>query len=226
MSHTSHVDHDPRISIRVAALAAALSLNAAALLTLSLPSPPAALLLPVLFNEISAVVIDPPIVVPPPPLPEPPPLPVRAKPHATPVVSPPAAAVIAETPIEAPSPNVSADLPALAVSTPSVATDNAASAASNGKGVMQTLAYQTKTDLDYPRASMRANEQGEVILLVLVDASGYPQTIEIARSSGHSRLDRAARESVRRWTFRPVMNNGVATPTWGLVPVQFQLQRG
>ena len=73
---------------------------------------------------------------------------------------------------------------------------------------------------------MRAREQGTVVLHVLVDENGVPQRIEIARSSGHVRLDAAARESVARARFRPVMRNGVATPAWGLVPIEFRLDRG
>jgi protein TonB len=53
-----------------------------------------------------------------------------------------------------------------------------------------------------------------------------PQRVEIAKSSGHTRLDMAARESVLRATFRPVMRNGAAVPAWGLVPIAFRLDRG
>ena len=93
-------------------------------------------------------------------------------------------------------------------------------------GATQTLAYATPLQPRYPPASVRAREQGTVMLRVLVDANGVPQRVEIARSSGHARLDAAARESVLRARFRPVMRNGEAVSAWGIVPIAFRLDRG
>ena len=90
----------------------------------------------------------------------------------------------------------------------------------------QALAYATPLQPRYPPASMRAEEQGIVMLRVLVDETGVPQRVEIARSSGHARLDVAARDSVLKARFRPVMRNGQATPAWGIVPIEFRLDRG
>jgi protein TonB len=73
---------------------------------------------------------------------------------------------------------------------------------------------------------VRAREQGIVTLRVLVDASGLPQRVEIARSSGHARLDAAAKESIEHARFRPVVQNGIAIPAWGIVPIAFRLDRG
>ena len=93
-------------------------------------------------------------------------------------------------------------------------------------GTTQALAYATPVTPAYPPASKRAFEQGTVVLRVLVDVSGMPQRVEVAKSSGHARLDTAARESVLRATFRPVMRDGAAVPAWGLVPIAFRLDRG
>jgi protein TonB len=90
----------------------------------------------------------------------------------------------------------------------------------------QALAYASPMSPRYPPASVHAREEGTVTLRVLVDANGTPQRIEIARSSGHSRLDAAAKESVARARFRPVMQNGVAVSAWGIVPIVFRLERG
>ena len=78
----------------------------------------------------------------------------------------------------------------------------------------------------YPADSARAHEEGTVVLRVLVDADGNPQRVEIARSSGHARLDAAARDGVLHARFRPVLRDGAAVEAWGLVPVAFKLQRG
>jgi protein TonB len=93
-------------------------------------------------------------------------------------------------------------------------------------GATQTLAYATPLHPRYPPASAREHEQGTVLLRVLVDASGVPQRIEIARSSGHARLDAAARDSVLQARFRPVLREGAAVSAWGLVPIEFRLDRG
>jgi protein TonB len=93
-------------------------------------------------------------------------------------------------------------------------------------GATQALAYATPLSPMYPPASLRAREQGTVLLRVLVDPSGVPQRVEIARSSGHTRLDTAARDSVSRARFRPVMRDGAAVSAWGIVPIAFRLDRG
>jgi protein TonB len=72
---------------------------------------------------------------------------------------------------------------------------------------------------------LRQREQGRVLLNVLVDAGGNVQRIEIARSSGHANLDAAAREAVQRAHFKPVLRDGKAISAWGMVPIEFRLDR-
>lgn len=86
------------------------------------------------------------------------------------------------------------------------------------------IAYGTKTTVPYPKQSLINREQGTVILRVLVGADGTPQTIEIQRSSGYARLDHAARDAVKTWSFHPAMRGGAASSAWALVPVTFNLQ--
>ena len=92
-------------------------------------------------------------------------------------------------------------------------------------GETRTLAYDGALKLRYPPMSMRQREQGTVLLRVLVDASGGVQRIEIERSSGHAQLDAAAREAVQRARFKPVLRDGQAIPAWGIVPIEFRLDR-
>jgi protein TonB len=120
-------------------------------------------------------------------------------------------------------------LPAPVADTPTTNTSLSAPATHDDDlgagGATQTLAYATPLQPRYPPASARAREQGTVMLRVLVDATGIPQRVEIARSSGHARLDAAARESVMRARFRPVMRDGEAASAWGLVPIAFRLDQ-
>lgn len=85
------------------------------------------------------------------------------------------------------------------------------------------LAYRSRTAVPYPRESTRAKEEGTVILRVLVGVDGVPQEIEVARSSGHARLDRQAKTSVMKWRFEPGTRNGQPIAAYGLVPVAFKL---
>jgi len=46
----------------------------------------------------------------------------------------------------------------------------------------------------YPSESRAANEQGTVVLRITVNGDGRPVTVTVAKSSGFTRLDRAAVE--------------------------------
>ena len=65
---------------------------------------------------------------------------------------------------------------------------------------------------DYPRAALRANQSGEVLLRIEVRADGRPGEITVLSSSRHRALDQAAIRAVRRWRFEPAMRDGVAVP--------------
>jgi len=77
---------------------------------------------------------------------------------------------------------------------------------------------------DYPRLSRRMQEEGRVVLRVLVNTEGAAADIEIGRSSGHPRLDDAAREAVRRWKFIPARRGDDRIAAWVLVPISFRLK--
>ncbi len=55
----------------------------------------------------------------------------------------------------------------------------------------------------YPAVSRRIGEQGRVILRVLVSPTGLAEEVQVRSSSGHVRLDEAARTTVARWRFVP-----------------------
>ncbi|MCE0524189.1 MAG: energy transducer TonB [Methylacidiphilales bacterium] len=76
----------------------------------------------------------------------------------------------------------------------------------------------------YPEDSREAREQGIVILLVTVSASGKPTQISLQQSSHYPRLDRAALDAVRDWKFRPASLGGVTIESQVAVPVRFELQ--
>ncbi|WP_322521836.1 energy transducer TonB [Guyparkeria halophila] len=76
----------------------------------------------------------------------------------------------------------------------------------------------------YPRAAQRLRQEGEVRLLVVVDADGRPIDWSVERSSGHERLDRAAMEAVAKWRFEPATRGGNAVQGEVIVPLRFKLR--
>lgn len=78
----------------------------------------------------------------------------------------------------------------------------------------------------YPPQSRRLREQGLVVLRVVIDERGVASSIEVERSSGHARLDDAAREAVLRAAFRPYVEDGEPRRALVLIPIEFALNRG
>ena len=85
------------------------------------------------------------------------------------------------------------------------------------------LGYRSMKQVPYPVIAKRQRLEGTVLLRVLVGADGVPQRIDVERSSGHSVLDRAAREAVMTWRFEPGTRNGQPFAAYGLVPIAFRL---
>lgn len=69
----------------------------------------------------------------------------------------------------------------------------------------------------YPAEAMRRRQEGTVRMVVHVSANGIPVVVELAGSSGHPSLDKAALDAVGRWRFNPAM--GAAGP----VPFDYPL---
>lgn len=76
----------------------------------------------------------------------------------------------------------------------------------------------------YPPMSKRLNEQGSVIMRVLIGADGLPQKAEIRKSSGFDRLDQSAATTVMKWRYVAGRRAGVAEAMWFNVPINFVLE--
>lgn len=77
----------------------------------------------------------------------------------------------------------------------------------------------------YPPLSRQLREQGTTSLRVYVGADGRPLVVEVDRSSGYERLDRAAASTVRQWRFEPARQGDAAVAAWVVVPIRFSLRR-
>jgi protein TonB len=76
----------------------------------------------------------------------------------------------------------------------------------------------------YPALSRRLHEEGRVLLRVLVNPAGRADEVQVQSSSGHARLDTAARETVRGWKFVPAKRGAEPVAAWVLIPVSFRLE--
>ena len=151
--------------------------------------------------------------------------PVETPPQPRPVAKsrpkPPEPAPLVSAPVEAPSPSpilvapppppppepAPAAAPPLAITAPVFAAD-----------------YLDNPPPSYPMPSRRAGEEGRVVLRVLVSPGGRADDVEIRSSSGYSRLDEAARDTVRRWRFVPAKRGDQPVPAWVLIPISFRLE--
>jgi periplasmic protein TonB len=91
--------------------------------------------------------------------------------------------------------------------------------------LISTVEYLREPVPRYPPQSRKLREQGLVMLKVLIDERGNACEIEIESSSGHARLDHAAREAVSRAAFRPYVEDGSPRRALVLIPIEFSLNR-
>ncbi len=75
----------------------------------------------------------------------------------------------------------------------------------------------------YPAVSRKMREEGRVMLRVHVTMQGTADEVQVRTTSGNSRLDDAAVETVRRWKFVPAKRGNDAVSAWVLIPVSFKL---
>ncbi|KPW65225.1 TonB domain-containing protein [Pseudomonas cannabina] len=75
----------------------------------------------------------------------------------------------------------------------------------------------------YPPAAAKRRQQGTTLLRVHVLASGHPDQVEVAQSSGFPALDDAAKAAVRQWSFTPAKRGDTPVDGWVNVPLAFTL---
>lgn len=92
--------------------------------------------------------------------------------------------------------------------------------------LVSAVEYVREPSPRYPPQSRRLREQGLVVLRVVIDERGEASSIEIETSSGHARLDDAARDAVLRAAFRPYVEDGEPRRALVLIPIEFALNRG
>jgi protein TonB len=79
---------------------------------------------------------------------------------------------------------------------------------------------------EYPDQSRRLNEEGEVIIALLIGVDGKVTDGKVEKGSGFDRLDKAALDYyMRRGKFLPGMKDGQPIEAWKSIKVTFKLKK-
>ena len=84
--------------------------------------------------------------------------------------------------------------------------------------------YRSNPPPKYPLLARRRGFQGKVVLEVLVSPVGNVIDLHVLSSSGYPILDRAAKSSVKNWTFEPGMRGQKKVEMWVRIPIRFELK--
>jgi periplasmic protein TonB len=96
-----------------------------------------------------------------------------------------------------------------------------------GGGVVVVMPVaQTTPAPGYPRLSRRSGEEGSVLCRLFLSELGEVTKVEVVESSGHERLDEAAKSALLTWRFHPRREGGRAVATTIDHRVVFKLEAG
>lgn len=90
-----------------------------------------------------------------------------------------------------------------------------------GGGISAPTAISSP-DPDYTEEARLAKKQGTCVLWLIVDSSGHPRDIRVARGLGFG-LDAKALEAVKQWRFQPALKDGKPVDVQISVEVEFHL---
>ena len=78
--------------------------------------------------------------------------------------------------------------------------------------------------LVYPLIAKKNEWEGTVRIRVLVQPNGFPETISIKKTSGHTVLDNAAIEAIRKTRFIPAKDGNIPVRSIVEIPIKFDLK--
>lgn len=165
-------------------------------------------------------VIQGALIQPAPPAPTPTPTPAPA-----PVTTDPVPARPAPAPALNPDPASNATARTVAATSPPLPADRTTAIASAIPVVpprLDATQYHNPAP-PYPDRSRRLREEGTVVLDLWILPDGRVGDVQVADSSGHARLDAAAREAVRHWRYTAARQGGQAIAWRYRQPVVFSL---
>jgi protein TonB len=218
--------HARRVPLRrtgtVVLVGAIAALHGAAIIALghgARPRPVPAAPVPIAIALVTPRVIPPP---PPPPRPSAQPLRARQIASAPRPAAQPEASFAPLVPADTPLVVAAADIVPV-VTAPSVPAPPAPPAAEKVTEPRGYAGYLNNPPPTYPTAAQKRGLQGQVVLKVHVLASGHPDDVTVARSSGYGILDEAALRAVSQWTFEPARRGQAPIDGWVQVPLNFKI---
>lgn len=132
---------------------------------------------------------------------------------------------IASTHLAATSPASTPTVAPVLASTPVISNATAPNIAPVKIGVSISASYaNSNRKPEYPAMSRRLNEQGTVILKVLVTENGAASMVEVKTSSSYPLLDESARNAVMQWHFNPATIDGKPTSEFYSLAIPFKLE--
>jgi periplasmic protein TonB len=188
--------------------------------------------------EVNLVAADPDPVTPPPPTPDQelavtqPPKPddvvVPVAPVVPPTSIPPPPQPVTQTPpptVVPPKPHRKPTIAKGDGSAPKPGKD-ATTASSDGGAIMDSKPdYLSNPPPVYPESARFAKQEGVVVLQVIVNTEGQPDSISIQAGSGFQALDQSAVDAVHKWRFRPASIGSMNVRSRVIIPVRFNLGR-
>ncbi len=75
----------------------------------------------------------------------------------------------------------------------------------------------------YPRDAWESGIGGETMLKIHIGTSGWVDSVEVARSSGHTSLDSAAVVGALLLRYRPARHGDTPVAVWGYLPVKYPM---
>ncbi|NDY81693.1 energy transducer TonB [Orrella sp. NBD-18] len=77
----------------------------------------------------------------------------------------------------------------------------------------------------YPARAKSRQQEGRVVVRVLVDSSGQIRSLSVLKSSGYDTLDKSALDAVAKTRFKPHVENGTPMDRLADIPIDFVLNR-
>jgi len=115
--------------------------------------------------------------------------------------------------------------PALSDESSSAATSGSPSAATivkTGATIPASYADSNRKPI-YPLLSRRQEEQGTVLLRIMVKTDGTAGEIHVKKTSGYPLLDESALHAVQNWRFTPASANNIPIAEWYQIAIPFKL---
>lgn len=160
-------------------------------------------------------------VKPPPPDKPPPPPPPKLAAPPPPFIPPPEIRIDSPPPAANTITAVSAVKPAVEAPVPR------GPVATGPVGPQRTSAVVDARNCDkpeYPAQSLRAQEEGLVVLQFLIGTDGRALDSKVERSSGYRRLDEAARRALALCKFKPGTEEGKPVQSWARIEYQWKIE--